>query len=38
MLDPETTLFIGAFCGLIVGYVLGFFMAHTIYRSPTWPH
>lgn len=35
MLDPETTLFIGIFCGLAMGYPVGFFMARTIYRR--WP-
>lgn len=29
--------FIGWFSGVLLGYVLGFFMARMIYRSPTWP-
>lgn len=33
MLAPETTLIIGAVCGLVFGYALGFFMARGIYRS-----
>ena len=37
MLEPETTLFIGLFCGLIIGYAGGFFVAMKMYRSPTWP-
>lgn len=35
MLDPETTLLIGGFCGLMVGYSLGFLMARSIYRTTT---
>ncbi len=26
MLDPETTLFIGLFCGLMIGYAIGTLM------------
>jgi hypothetical protein len=36
MLTPEDTLLIGGFCGLMVGYALGFLMARVIYRAPDW--
>lgn len=32
MLDPLTTLFIGAFSGLLFGYAAGFIFARAIYR------
>lgn len=38
MLDAMDTLFIGMFCGAVVGYVGGFFAARAIYRAPHWPH
>lgn len=37
MLEPETTLLIGGFAGVMLGYSIGFFMARAMYRSPTWP-
>lgn len=36
-LEALDTLFVGAFCGLIVGYAAGFFVARGIYRPPLWP-
>lgn len=38
MMTPETTLLIGGFCGVFIGYALGFLIARAIYRAPTWPH
>lgn len=26
------------FSGIACGYVVGFFVARAMYRSPTWPH
>lgn len=37
-MSPETTLFIGASCGLLLGYAVGFLVARLIYRSQNWPH
>ncbi len=33
MIDPMTALWVGAFCGLLLGYPLGFFVAKSIYRA-----
>lgn len=36
MLEPETTLIIGMFAGIGLGYAMGFLMARGIYRSSDW--
>ena len=36
MADEYIIIFL--FCGGIFGYVIGFFVAMLIYRSPTWPN
>jgi uncharacterized protein YneF (UPF0154 family) len=38
MIGPEEALLIGIFCGMTLGYALGFFIARSIYRTKTWPY